>query len=274
MTLVSNTRTVDGVPMRWDENDGDGIPIVLLHGIPTSPALWRHVRPRLEGRRALAWEMVGYGASTPAGADHDLSVAAQADHLNALLDDLGIERAVLVGHDLGGGVAQIAAVRRPDRCAGLVLTNAIAYDSWPIPSVKAMRAATGAVARTPDPVFTALIRTLVERGHDDRDMARESFGVHIRPYLDHDGAAALARQVDALDVADTLAVADHLPDLDVPAGIIWGLADQFQKPIYGQRLARDLGTRPVGIRGGKHFTPEDHPEAVAAVIRRVAAEAS
>jgi pimeloyl-ACP methyl ester carboxylesterase len=45
-------------------------------------------------------------------------------------------RAVLVGHDLGGGVAQIAAVRAPGRCAGLVLANSIGYDSWPIPSVR------------------------------------------------------------------------------------------------------------------------------------------
>lgn len=56
----------------------------------------------------------------------DISVAAQADRLLAWMRELGVERAVMVGHNLGGGVAQIAAVRARERCAGLVLTNAIA----------------------------------------------------------------------------------------------------------------------------------------------------
>jgi pimeloyl-ACP methyl ester carboxylesterase len=116
--------TVRGVPMRWTEV-GEGFPVVLVHGIPTSPALWRHVLPQVHGGRCLAFEMVGYGNSIPAGRDRDISVARQADYLLGWLEQLGVERAVLVGHDLGGGVAQIAAVHQPRRCAGLVLADAI-----------------------------------------------------------------------------------------------------------------------------------------------------
>ena len=128
--------TVRGVPMRWTEA-GEGLPVVLVHGIPTRPALWRHVLPQVQGGRCLAFELVGYGNSIPAGRDRDISVARQADYLLGWLEQLGVQRAVLVGHDLGGGVAQVAAVREPRRCAGLVLTNSICYDSWPIPSVRA-----------------------------------------------------------------------------------------------------------------------------------------
>lgn len=147
-------------------------------------------------------------------------------------------RAVLVGHDLGGGVVQIAAVDRPERCAGLVLTNAIAYDSWPIPSVKALRATSALVAHLPNRALKALQGTLVMRGHDDLDVGRESLDLHHRPYADHDGGLAMARQVSSLDVRDTLAVADQLPTLRVPARIVRGLADQFQKARYGERLSR------------------------------------
>ncbi|MBW3619517.1 MAG: alpha/beta hydrolase [Actinobacteria bacterium] len=269
--MTSRQAEVDGVPVRWEE-EGDGLPVVLIHGIPTSPDLWRHVTPRLPGVRVLAFEMVGYGRSIPAGREHDISVAAQASYLDAWLDHLDVERAVLVGHDLGGGVAQIAAVTRPERCAGLVLTNAIAYDSWPIPSVKALRATSRLLARTPDAPFKALMGTLLARGHDDLEMAAESLDVHYRHYADADGAAGMARQVRALDVNDTLAVADRLPDLDVPARIVWGLADRFQTADYGERLARDLGTRPIGITGGKHFTPEDHPGPVADAVLDLVAE--
>lgn len=273
MHVTSHHTSAGGVPVRWEEQ-GEGPPVVLVHGIPTSPALWRHVLPRLHDVRALAFEMVGYGWSIPAGRDHDISVAAQAGHLNAWLDELGIDRAVFVGHDLGGGVAQIAAVRRPERCAGLVLTNAVCYDSWPIPAVRAMRRVPALVARLPDALLRTGLSSLFVRGHDDLTVGRESFDVHLEPYLTHGGAAAMARQVSALDSDDTMAVADQLSQLEVPSRVVWGVADQFQHARYGERLARDLGTRPVGIPGGKHFTPEDHPAELAAAIHDVVAAAS
>ncbi|HEX2028949.1 MAG TPA: alpha/beta hydrolase [Nitriliruptorales bacterium] len=261
---------IDGVPIRW-EAAGDGPPVVLLHGIPTGPDLWRHVTPRLQGVRVLAFEMVGYGQSIPAGEGRDISVAAQARYVGTWLDHLGIERAVLVGHDLGGGVAQIAAVHRPERCAGLVLTNSIAYDSWPIPSVKLLRATAPVAAHAPNAVLKAVLAVMFARGHDDLRLARESLEVHHRHYARRGGAAALARQVTALDVRDTLSVAERLTSLDMPAQIVWGVADQFQKPEYGERLARDLGARAVAIRDGKHYVPEDHPDIVARAIHDVVA---
>jgi len=159
------TEVIRGTPKRWLEQ-GEGLPVVLVHGLPTPPALWRHVAPRLSGTRVLAFEMTGYGESIPAGEGRDLSVGAQADRLNAWLEHLRIERAVLVGHDLGGGVVQIAAVRRPELCAGLLLTNAIGYDSWPIPSVRAMRAAAPLLSRLPAAALAPALGGLLLRGHD------------------------------------------------------------------------------------------------------------
>ena len=55
-----------------------------------------------------------------------------------LMDHLGLERADFVGHDTGGGVALIMAIHHPDRVARLVLTNVVAYDSWPIDDMIAL----------------------------------------------------------------------------------------------------------------------------------------
>ena len=255
--------------MGWEER-GEGAPVVLLHGIPTSPALWRHVAPELDAR-VLAWEMVGYGDSIVQGRDRDISVARQAQYLLSWLDDISIDRPVLVGHDLGGGVAQIAVSQQPERFAGLLLTNAICYDSWPIPAVKAMRAAAPVARYIPDLLFRGVLAKLMARGHDDRDVARESLEIHAGPYFDNGGAAAMVRQVQALDVEDTMAVADRLPGLDIPARIVWGDADQFQKVEYGERLARDLRAPLHRIPGGKHFMPEDHPDIVAAETKALPA---
>lgn len=74
--------------------------------------------------------MVGYGASIQEGWDRDISVARQAEYLAGWMREVGLEDgAVVVGHDLGGGVAQILAVRHPELVQGLVLTNCICYDS-------------------------------------------------------------------------------------------------------------------------------------------------
>jgi len=100
--MQEHSTTVDGAPVRW-LGQGTGMPVVLVHGIPTSPTLWRHVVPRLTDMRVLAFEMTGYGQSIPAGERCDISVGAQAERLLGWLDELGLERAVLVGHDLGGG---------------------------------------------------------------------------------------------------------------------------------------------------------------------------
>ncbi len=258
---------LDGGPIRWLEH-GEGSPVVLVHGIPTSPRLWRHVLP-LVGGRSLALEMTGYGSSIPDGEGRDLGLAAQADRLLRWLDMVGVEAPVLVGHDLGGGVAQIAAVRAPDRFSGLVLTNAVCYGSWPIPSVKAMRATAPVLRYLPQTALYPSFVQLVHRGHDDRARALESIGVHWQHYVAHGAARSLMRQVSALRVEDTLAVSDRLPSLGLPARVVWGEADQFQKVEYGRRLATDLGTTLQLIPGGKHFTPEDHPEIIAAAVNEL-----
>ncbi|HEV2819117.1 MAG TPA: alpha/beta hydrolase, partial [Solirubrobacteraceae bacterium] len=176
----------------------------------------------------------------------------------------------LVGHDLGGGVAQIAAVRAPERCAALVLTNSIAYDSWPIPEVKAMRSAGPLVERLPGRLLRGQLAVLTHMGHDDSDRARESLRVHWTGYDHAQGGTVLVRQMRSLDCRDTEAVASALPGLDVPAALVWGVADRFQKlDPYGRRLAADLGASVDEVQGGKHFIPEDHPERVAAAIRLV-----
>jgi len=216
--------------------------------------------------RVLAWEMIGYGDSIREGKGRDISVAQQAEYLASWMQEMGIEKAIIAGHDLGGGVAQILAVRHPQLCSGLFLTNAIGYDSWPIPSVIAMREMGAIVSKLSDPAFKALLLSLFLRGHDDVRKAKDAFHLHISKYVQDEGAAAMVRQVKDLDVNDTLAIAGQLPSLNIPARLAWGDADQFQKIEYAERFSRELDAPLRRIRGGKHFTPEDHPEVIAEEI--------
>src|SRR5829696_2853280 len=98
--MESRTVDVSGIRIRWEE-EGEGPPVVFIHGIPTSPRLWRHVVPRVQGARSMAWERVGYGASIEEGWERDISVAKQTDYLAYWIREVGLESVFLVGHDLG-----------------------------------------------------------------------------------------------------------------------------------------------------------------------------
>ena len=260
--------STDGLSLHWLEQ-GDGPAVVFLHGIPTGPRLWLHVVPELDGVRALCWEMVGYAHSIDEGAGRDLSVRQQAEYLNAWMQAVGLEEALLVGHDLGGGVAQIMAVHHPERVRGLVLINAISYDSWPVAPIKAVRATGGLVEQTPVELFRWAFKGLLRAGHQRHVQATEAFEEHWPPYEEAQmrAAKAFVRQTRALDVNDTLAIADRLPEVDCPVRLVWGAADSFQDIGYGYRLAHDLEAPLDRIEGGKHFVPEDHPERVVQAVR-------
>jgi pimeloyl-ACP methyl ester carboxylesterase len=93
--------------------------LVFLHGIGGNQSAFDDQLEAAGARwRTVAWDMPGYGASP---ALPETTFPALADSLAGLLDHLGVERAVVVGHSMGGMVAQELAVRHPSRLAGLVL---------------------------------------------------------------------------------------------------------------------------------------------------------
>ncbi|MFH9613098.1 alpha/beta fold hydrolase [Streptomyces pratensis] len=102
---------------------GEGPAILLIHGIGDSSATWAEVIPELARRNTvIAPDLLGHGASDKPRADY--SVAGYANGIRDLLGVLGIERATLVGHSLGGGVAMQFAYQYPERTDRLILVSA------------------------------------------------------------------------------------------------------------------------------------------------------
>jgi pimeloyl-ACP methyl ester carboxylesterase len=106
-------------------DEGEGRPVLLLHGFPDSARLWRHQVAALSaaGMRALAPDLRGLGESDkPDGVD-DYAIARSVDDMVALLRALGIDRAHVVGHDFGAVVAWDLAARFPERVDHLVVMS-------------------------------------------------------------------------------------------------------------------------------------------------------
>ena len=101
---------------------GSGEALLLLHGMAGSSETWRAVIPQIARRyRVVAPDLIGHGQSAkPRG---DYSLGAFAVWLRDLLDELGVTRATIVGHSLGGGVAMQFVYQHPDYCQRLILIS-------------------------------------------------------------------------------------------------------------------------------------------------------
>lgn len=274
---VSHSAIINGIEMRWEEH-GDtsskSIPIVMVHGIPTSPRLWRYIIPKVEreGIRCLAWEQVGFGWSMEEGFDRDISVAKQAEYLHDWLEHMGITRAVFVGHDLGGGVIQQLLTKHPKLCMGLVLADCVAYDNWPVMPVKVAKSMNQMIEKLPPSMIKPIFLSgLFFLGHNSGPKRKESTDLHMKPYERVIGPKAFAHQLRNLHGEDTAEIADQLPRITAPAHVVWGEADPLGIK-YGEKLAADLDAPFTRIPKGRHFSPEDHPNEIAAAINQVLRE--
>ena len=112
-----------GVGIEYDvSGPEDGQPVVLVHGFPDTGRLWRNQVPALAeaGLRVIVPDMRGYGRSDKPADVESYNLLFLAGDVFAVLDDLGIERAAIVGHDWGAAVAWAIAAMGPDRVERMV----------------------------------------------------------------------------------------------------------------------------------------------------------
>jgi len=258
--------SVDGLELAY-RRTGTGSPVLLLHGIPTSSRLWDAAGADLARELdVIAPDLVGFGESAKP-ADRDVSMTAQARLMPALLDALGIERVVLVGHDIGGAVAQRMAVDAPERIAGLVLIDSVSFDSWPIFRMRALRASAPPFARRwPGPWFRMFERSLAR--YVPEGDAREALHASLAAWSsDRAGAEAFMRNAQALDHRITEEVSPRLGEIRAPAHVVWGERDPFQKARWAPRLRDAIPGATLTVLDGGHFLPWDLPAEVAGEIR-------
>jgi haloalkane dehalogenase len=105
------------------QQTGEGVPLVFLHGNPTSSHLWRKVIPKVGPGRILAPDLIGMGDSGKPEIDY--SFADHARYLEAWINALGLDRVVFVGHDWGGALAFDWAARHPGRAVGVAFFETI-----------------------------------------------------------------------------------------------------------------------------------------------------
>ena len=246
---------------------GAGNPVVFLHGFATSGHLWNDVVPLMPpGHRLVVLDLLGYGRSDRPG-NRELDIPAHARRVIEVLDELRIDSACIVGHGLGGGIAQSLAVRHADRVSHLCLIDTVAFDRWPNRRLRIARALLPLTRLLPPPWISATLRRALARGYADAARVARSIDMYVRPFTDEAGRDALIAHLGAMHSEETADLATRLSGITIPTAIIWGRHDKVMPLEVGRQLQAAVpGASLTIIDDARHFTPEETPRPVADVL--------
>jgi 2-hydroxymuconate-semialdehyde hydrolase len=243
---------------------GDGPPVLLLHGFPTSSFLWRREAWLLAQRtRVIAPDLLGYGRSAMP-ADVDLSEPAQAGYVRELLDRLEIRELAVVGHDIGGAIAQMLALDEGLDVRALALVDSACFDAWPAEGVKLLQ---GVTAEGETAAFAEeVVRLAFDVGMAHRDRLDEGgLQSYLEPWVRDPGA--LFRAARAITGSGLAGREAEMSALDAPVLIVWGEDDPFLDAELAERLGDVLpGSAVALLPGCSHFVTEDAPQTVGPLI--------
>lgn len=261
MTLEKQRARVSAGEMAYADL-GEGSPVLLLHGFPTSSHLWRDVAPLLAPRaRAIVPDLIGYGDSSKPS-DAALDIRAQAGYVRELLDQLGVGELAVVGHDIGGGVAQLLALE--GGVAGMVLVDSICFDSWPIEGVRQLQ---GADPADVDREFAERVVGIAfdaGMGHRER-LSEDDLAEYLRPW--REDPMALVRAARAIDGVGLVGTEEALGGLGIRTFLVWGEDDPFQPWNLAKRLQDAVPEAAAAILPGcSHYVMEDAADTVGPMI--------
>lgn len=244
---------VDGVRLFYalHENEAqNSIPLILIHGAGGSRLAWPAALRRLSGMQVLAVDLPGHGKS---GGSACSDVGAYTKFVVRLLDTLRIERAVFMGHSMGGAIAQQLAITYPTRTAALIL---IATGARLIVSPQILELTTSDHA--------AAIELILEnaQGSDTPEQLMRL----VRQQMQSVPAETLRTDYLACDSFDGL---EQLRQIHAPALVIGGSVDQMTPPKYASYLAEHIPRAElVMIEGAGHMPMLEREVEVGRAVER------
>ncbi|WP_435175477.1 alpha/beta fold hydrolase [Halorussus sp. AFM4] len=255
-------------------DEGEGRPVVLLHGNPTWSFLYRHlIRGLSDEYRCVAPDLLGFGRSAkPSPSDFSYRPAAHARVVERLIDDLGLRDPVVVGHDWGGPLALDYATRNPDAVSGIAALN-----TWMWPRERLLPRVISRAVGNPAGRYlvlrhNAFARTAVGLPHVaglgvDETAYRHYLGPLGSP-ADRIGSWTLVREL--LGSRDWLAALwdRRAAVADTSALLLWGARDPVQGPLLRRWQALFPAADTVVYDGVGHFVPEEVGPDLVGPVRR------
>jgi pimeloyl-ACP methyl ester carboxylesterase len=255
-------------PIRY-RDQGEGAPVVFVHGFLVDGRIWEGVADRLSVRHRCIrpdWPMGSHKA--PMRPDADLSPPGMARLIADFLAALDLEDVTIVGNDSGGAISQVLVTKHPERIARLVLTNCDSYENFPpfpfgaMPPIARLPGGMTALAL---PFRIGPVRRTTYGLFAKRPIPRELVDDWMAPSLSDAEIKRDTRKFTlGIHKRHTLAAAQRFGELEIPVLLAWGRDDRFFKLPEAQRLAREIpDARLETVEDAKTFVPLDQPEWVA-----------
>ena len=265
--LIKNTRIAHGLY-------GDGAPVILIHGTPSSSYIWRNIMPSLleAGYKVHLFDLLGYGLSErPQDPATDTSVTGQVPILEGLLALWGLNEAHIIAHDIGGAVAQRFAIQSPERVTSLTMLDVVSYDSWPSKRThEQMQSGLEKLIKASDTDHREHFREWLYSTVENKDRLADT---SMETYLDFicgpvGQASFFQHQVMHYDPKHTQEVAPRYAELGQnPVQLIWGADDAWQVEAWAHKLHAAIpGSELHILQDCGHFSMEDQPEKISALL--------
>ena len=250
------------------EDAGSGEPVLLIHGHTMDRRIWDPVMPKLRATdlRVLRPDLRGHGLSTRPDFGYHLS--HHASDMAAVLDDAGIDSAIVVGYSIGGGVALEMVLTLPERVSGLVLMSPVMPDRPFEDSFMDNLREVARVARG-EGIEAAMLgpwasNPLFEFSFSKPGVRETAMAIN----RDFPGAEYLATQRDRIEREWT--APDRLSEIDVPTAVIAGACETPGFRAYAEEAATGIpGAQIEFYENCGHLLPLEEPERVAETIIEV-----
>jgi pimeloyl-ACP methyl ester carboxylesterase len=258
-TTALDTVEVDGLKLAY-RSLGDGPPVLLLHGWPTSSFLWREVMPPIaRANRAIALDLPGFGGSDkPLEGRYAFEFFDWA--IDGFLDALGHDAVAVAGHDIGGPIAMHWALGRPERVTRVALLNTLVYPEFS-PSVMEFVATLATPSSRDELTAPSGLAEVMRLGlADESHLTDEVLAGVVEPFGDDDARLALAKAGIELQPDGFGRIARALPGWSAPLWVVYGEQDRILPDIAATvaRLRRDVPHAEVtALPGAGHFLQEE-----------------
>lgn len=268
--IAANTVQVDGLRLAYREL-GDGPPVLLLHGWPTSSFLWREVmRPMARTNRVVALDLPGFGASDkPVNIRYSFAFFSRA--LDLFLAHLAIDQVGLAVHDLGGPVGLHWALDRPRRLTKLALLNTLVYPEFSEAVKEFIRACAAPELREKITSPSGLEAIMRDGLAAPTKLDAEVLAAVQEPFRTVEARRALADAGIGLSRKGFVEIARRLPTLRIPVRVVYGARDRVL-PDVADTMARvqvDLPQAEVTVLPDcGHFLQEEAPAEVGELLAR------
>ena len=261
---MAHFKTSDGVRIYYEEH-GNGLPVALAYGIGGNANMWSPNRGALASRyRLILWEPRGHARSESPEDPTRVTFSHWVLDLRDLLDHLGLERAVVGGLSLGGGIATRFTLQHPERVIALVVVDSSSAVGLPL-SVENLIMRAQSIKVTLEGGMDAMAEFAIASNPNvaGRLKLDPSARQEILDYYRMLTPIGYANALRALIQMDY--IAERLPEIRVPTLLVCGDEDPSLQPMrVMEQKVKD--SRFVLLSPAGHFANRDQPEAFNAAV--------